>query len=155
MNQCFEMRVVGRPKSLWEVILMMANSNGAVPCFLSRIAYLAVNEEDFLMDLDQVSMIQMLIFLGRTQELSEMERIRGAKAEVGSLGVDPPLIDGVVRPYRAESVVVAPQPMNTNIPRHSVYWATDLKRSAFGEVECFHLQIFDSRGSERRYEVER
>lgn len=39
----------------------------------------------------------------RTQELSETDSIRGAKLEIGILGVVVPLMDGVFSPYAADT----------------------------------------------------
>lgn len=71
----------------------------------------------------------------RTQELSETESIRGAKAEVAFRGVEVPLIDGVLSPwvtrksagvygFRTLRTIHCEALENKNIPGNYFYYST-------------------------------
>ena len=88
---------------------MMAHGQSSVECLFRRVAYLTIHEEHFLMYLPKsFSEAHRMCSAwpdqeALTQELSDTDNIRGAKLEVGILGVLVPLMDGAFRPCATET----------------------------------------------------
>lgn len=99
MDQSLKMGVADRPDGWGEIILMMAYREDSIECLLRRVCDLPIDEKDLLVHLrDHQSMpyFDRLPAFGRlkhTQEFSVIDKMRGAKAEVGILGAGPPLTD--------------------------------------------------------------
>lgn len=109
MNQGFEVGIANRPHGCRETILMMTHGQSAVERLFRRVTYLTIDEEHFLMYLSKFfseARRVCSVWLGQeepTQELSETDSIRGAKLEVGILGVVVPLMDGVFSPCATDT----------------------------------------------------
>lgn len=91
MDQCFEMRVTDRPIGGRKIILVVGDRQITVQCLLSRVAYLAIYPENILVYLaiGWFSLRSNELNV-HTHELSDTDKILGAKAEVGALEVEPP-----------------------------------------------------------------
>jgi hypothetical protein len=81
MHQSFEVRIVDGPASRREPALVVVNHKGAVQRFARAFANLSEHKQDLLMYLVAVSSDQSSQDVQRTQELSVMERTRGARSE--------------------------------------------------------------------------